>query len=86
VHDRAPGDAVCALLASTATPSGKRCRHQGAAVPKGITVTAAAALPETPPPYVERGDDRRLRDGQTLLVHGGGSGIGTHAMEVAAQW
>lgn len=54
-------------------------------VPKGLSLTEAAALPET---YFtvwhnvfERGT---LQRGETLLVHGGSSGIGTTAIQLAA--
>ena len=52
-------------------------------VPQGFTMTEAAALPET---YFtvwhnvfQRGG---LKDGETLLVHGGSSGIGTTAIQL----
>ncbi|CPY67229.1 Putative quinone oxidoreductase [Mycobacteroides abscessus] len=52
-------------------------------VPRGVSITAAAALPETAATVwsnvVMTGG---LRSGQTLLIHGGGSGIGTHAIQV----
>jgi len=54
-------------------------------VPHGFTFTEAAAVPET---YFtvwhnvfQRGG---LREGETLLVHGGSSGIGTTAIQLAA--
>jgi NADPH:quinone reductase len=53
-------------------------------VPKGLTMVEAAALPET---YFtvwtnvfQRG---RLKAGETVLVHGGSSGIGTTAIQLA---
>lgn len=84
VQDWAPGDAVCALLAA----GGYAERVNVAAtqvlpVPPGVSVTAAAALPETAATVwsniVMTGG---LQSGQTLLIHGGGSGIGTHAIQV----
>lgn len=76
------GDAVCALL-----PGGGYAEYAVAAeplclpVPRGFSMEEAAALPET---YFtvwhnvfERG---RLAAGETLLVHGGSSGIGTTAI------
>jgi NADPH:quinone reductase len=78
------GDKVCALV-----PGGgyaEYCTvHEDNAlpVPKGFTLIEAAALPET---YFtvwtnvfERG---RLQAGETLLVHGGSSGIGTTAIQL----
>lgn len=79
-----PGDAVCALMAG----GGYAERVNVAAtqvlpVPRGVSITAAAALPETAATVwsnvVMTGG---LRSGQTLLIHGGGSGIGTHAIQV----
>ncbi|MFB7874520.1 NAD(P)H-quinone oxidoreductase [Nocardia sp. NPDC056064] len=78
------GDAVCALLAG----GGYAERVNVAAtqvlpVPAGVSLTAAAALPEAAATVwsniVMAGG---LSEGQTLLVHGGGSGIGTHAIQV----
>lgn len=80
-----PGDAVCALLAG----GGYAQRVTVAAsqvlpVPAGVSVTAAAALPEAAATVwsnvMMAGG---LQQGQTLLIHGGGSGIGTHAIQVA---
>jgi putative PIG3 family NAD(P)H quinone oxidoreductase len=79
------GDTVCAL-----TPGGgyaEYCRvHESNAlpIPHGFTFTEAAALPETFftvwHNVFERGG---LKKGETLLVHGGSSGIGTTAIQLA---
>ena len=79
------GDAVCAL-----TPGGgyaEFCKvHETNAlpVPAGYTMTEAAALPETFftvwHNVFERG---ALKAGETFLVHGGSSGIGTTAIQLA---
>jgi putative PIG3 family NAD(P)H quinone oxidoreductase len=79
------GDLVCAL-----TPGGgyaEYCRvHETNAlpIPHGFTFTEAAALPETFftvwHNVFERGG---LKGGETLLVHGGSSGIGTTAIQLA---
>ncbi|MET0555719.1 MAG: NAD(P)H-quinone oxidoreductase [Vicinamibacteria bacterium] len=79
------GDAVCALL-----PGGGYAEHAVAAealclpVPRGFSMEEAAALPETFftvwHNVFERG---RLQAGETLLVHGGSSGIGTTAILLA---
>jgi putative PIG3 family NAD(P)H quinone oxidoreductase len=54
-------------------------------VPQGFTLTEAAALPETFftvwHNVFERGG---LKAGETLLVHGGSSGIGTTAIQLAS--
>jgi NADPH2:quinone reductase len=53
-------------------------------VPPGLSMTQAAAIPETFFTVwyntFERG---RLKAGETLLVHGGSSGIGTAAIQIA---
>src|SRR6185503_3241852 len=52
--------------------------------PRGLELTSAAAIPETFftvwTNVFERG---RLQSGQSLLVHGGASGIGTTAIQLA---
>src|SRR6202034_1474535 len=54
------------------------------AVPEGVTLIEAAALPETAcTVYSNVFLTARLAAGQTLLVHGGGSGIGTMAIQLA---
>lgn len=81
------GNDVCALLSGggyaeyVAAPAGQ-CLPR----PHGLSVVEAAALPETFltvwTNVLERG---RLRAGETLLVHGGSSGIGTTAIQLARQ-
>lgn len=81
----APGDAVCALVAGggyaeyVAVPV-----EQCLPIPAGLTLTQAAAVPETFftvwTNVFERG---HLQKGQTFLVHGGTSGIGTTAIQLA---
>ena len=78
------GDEVCALLAGggyaekVAVPA-----PQLLPVPAGISLTDAGGLPEVActvwSNLVLTG---HLRSGQTLLVHGGSGGIGTHAIQV----
>jgi NADPH:quinone reductase-like Zn-dependent oxidoreductase len=85
VPDWREGDAVCALLTGggyaeqVAVPVG-----QLLPIPAGVSVLDAAALPEatcTVHSNVLR--DGRLAPGEVLLVHGGSSGIGTTAIQVA---
>jgi NADPH2:quinone reductase len=80
-----PGDTVCALLAAGgyadyAVVDARHCLP----VPTGLSMVEAAALPETVftvwHNVFERG---RLQPGETLLVHGGSSGIGTTAIQLA---
>lgn len=80
-----PGDQVCALLPGggyaeyVATPSA-HCLP----IPAGLTLKQAACLPETfftvwSNVFMRGG----LRAGQRFLVHGGSSGIGTTAIQLA---
>ena len=53
-------------------------------VPRGLTPIEAAAIPETFFTVWHNAFERgRLRAGETLLVHGGSSGIGTAAIQLA---
>ena len=78
------GDEVCALLSGggyaerVAVPAG-----QLLPVPPGVTVADAAALPEVAcTVYSNVVQLARLTAGETLLVHGGASGIGTMAIQL----
>lgn len=80
------GDEVCALLSGggyaelVAVPAG-----QLLPVPAGLSLTEAAALPEVAcTVWSNVVQVARLSEGETFLVHGGASGIGTHAIQVAA--
>ena len=86
VTDWAEGDAVCALFpggsyAEYALTDARHCLP----VPEGLTLEQAACLPETAftvwSNVVRRG---ALRAGERFLVHGGSSGIGTTAIQIAA--
>ena len=79
-----PGDEVCALMAGggyaekVAVPAG-----QVLPIPTGLTVKDAAALPETTcTVYSNLVLVGGLRAGNTMLVHGGASGIGTTAIQL----
>src|SRR5215468_10503712 len=53
-------------------------------VPPGLSMTQAAAIPETFFTVWHNTFERgRLKAGETLLVHGGSSGIGTAAIQIA---
>lgn len=78
------GDAVCALLSGggyaerVAVAAG-----QVLPVPVGVSVTDAAALPEVScTVHSNLVTLAGLRAGETLLVHGGASGIGTLAIQL----
>ncbi|TLG15631.1 NAD(P)H-quinone oxidoreductase [Nocardia cyriacigeorgica] len=79
-----PGDAVCALLAGGGYAERVNVpATQVLPVPEGVSVTDAAALPEAAATvWSNVAMAGGLRAGQTLLIHGGGSGIGTHAIQV----
>ncbi|UXY28756.1 NAD(P)H-quinone oxidoreductase [Streptomyces sp. HUAS TT20] len=81
----AVGDEVCALLSGggyaekVVVPVG-----QLLPVPKGLDLTQAAALPEVVcTVWSNVFMVAHLRPGETLLVHGGSSGIGTMAIQLA---
>ena len=85
VHGFGVGDAVCALVAgggyaAFCTAPAPQCLP----IPRGLDLTTAAAIPETFftvwHNVFERG---RLQAGESLLVHGGSSGIGTTAIQLA---
>ncbi|MFE2924776.1 NAD(P)H-quinone oxidoreductase [Streptomyces goshikiensis] len=81
----AVGDEVCALLAGggyaerVAVPAG-----QLLPVPEGVDLVTAAALPEVVcTVWSNIFMIAQLRPGETVLVHGGSSGIGTMAIQLA---
>ncbi|ALA16843.1 putative PIG3 family NAD(P)H quinone oxidoreductase [Chelatococcus caeni] len=80
-----PGEKVCALVisggyAEYCVADAPLCLP----VPAPLSLTEAAGLPET---YFTVYDNLftrgRLREGETLLVHGGSSGIGSTAIQLA---
>ncbi len=76
------GDAVCALLTGGGYAQ-YACAHWGSClpVPKNLTIEEAASLPETFfTVWANVFDDAALEPGETLLVHGGTSGIGVTAI------
>lgn len=80
------GDQVCVLVAGGGYAD--YCiAHEGSTlpVPKGVSLVDAAALPEVYMTVWTNVVDRaRLKAGETLLVHGGSSGIGTAAIQLFA--
>ncbi len=82
------GDPVCALVAGGGYA--EFCiapAPQCLPIPKGLSAAEAAGLPETCftvwTNVFERG---RLQTGERFLVHGGSSGIGTTAIQLAKAW
>ncbi|MFF4771881.1 NAD(P)H-quinone oxidoreductase [Microtetraspora fusca] len=85
VEGMKPGDEVCALLAGggyaerVAVPW-----QQVMPLPEGLSLVDAAGLPEVVcTVWSNVFMTARLRRGETLLVHGGTSGIGTMAIQLA---
>jgi NADPH2:quinone reductase len=80
-----PGDTVCALVtgggyADYCLASASHCLP----IPQGLSLIEAAALPETFFTVWSNVFDRaHLVKNETLLVHGGSSGIGTTAIQLA---
>ena len=79
------GDKVTALLAGGGYAE-YAVAHEGAAlpIPAGLSMVEAAALPETVfTVWANVFEGGALKQGETLLVHGGTSGIGTTAIQMA---
>ena len=81
------GDSVCALLIGggyaeyVAVPA-----PQCLPIPQGLTVVHAAALPEVAMTvWSNVFEIAALKPGETFLVHGGASGIGTFAIQLATR-
>jgi len=79
------GDKVCALVsgggyAEYCTAPVEQCLP----VPKGLDMASAATLPETFFTVWQNVFDRaKLQAGETILIHGGSSGIGVTAIQMA---
>lgn len=82
------GDQVCALV--NGGGYAEYCiapEPQALPVPKGLTMAEAGAVPETFFTVWTNVFDRgRLQPGETLLIHGGSSGIGTTAIQLAREF
>jgi len=79
------GDPICALLAGGGYAERVAAPHeQCLPIPKGLTAIQAAGIPETFftvwTNVFQRG---KLQAGETILIHGGTSGIGTTAIQLA---
>ncbi len=86
VSELGPGDGVCALVTGggyaqyCVAPVG-----QCLPIPAGLSKVDAAGLPETCfTVWSHVFQDGRLRGGERFLVHGGSSGIGTTAIQLAS--
>lgn len=78
------GDAVCALLGGGGYAEYAACDARHALpIPQGLDFIQAAALPETVfTVYANVFEHGALKPGETLLVHGATSGIGTTAIQM----
>ena len=85
VASLAVGDKVCALLAGGGYAEYVNVpAEQCLPVPKGLSMVEAASLPETFFTVWSMVWGRgQLAEGETLLVHGGSSGIGVTAIQMA---
>lgn len=88
VSDKKIGDKVCALIASGGyaeyvAVNGSHCLP----VPEGISLTDAAAIPETVfTVWFDVFHLGKLQPHEKLLIHGGTSGIGTMGLQMAKAW
>lgn len=79
------GDKVCALVtgggyATYCVAPAEQCLP----VPRGLDITEAAALPENWfTVWTNIADRGQLRAGESILIHGGASGIGVAAIQLA---
>jgi putative PIG3 family NAD(P)H quinone oxidoreductase len=85
VKDWTPGQEVCALLAGggyaeyVAVPAGQVLPH-----PVGLDLVDSAGVPEVAcTVWSNLVMTAHLHEGQLLLMHGGASGVGSHAIQVA---
>ncbi len=79
------GETVCALVAGGGYAEKAAVPHeQVLPIPGGLTAIEAAAIPETFFTVWTNVFDRgRLKAGESILIHGGTSGIGTTAIQLA---
>ncbi|MET4081618.1 NADPH2:quinone reductase [Pedobacter sp. UYP30] len=88
VNDKKIGDQVCALIASGGyaefvAVDSSHCLSK----PDGVSLTDAAALPETVfTVWFNVFYLGKLQPGEKLLIHGGTSGIGTMGLQMAKAW
>ena len=82
------GDAVCALLAgggyaeAVVVPAGQVLK-----APQGLSFIEAASLPEVfATAYLNLYMEARLRFAETALLHAGGSGVGTAAIQLCREF
>lgn len=88
VSSFAIGDEVCALVAGGGYAERVNVpQEQCLPVPRALTMIEAAAIPETYFTVWTNVFDRgRLRERESILIHGATSGIGTTAVQLARAW
>lgn len=82
------GDKICGLIAGGGYAQYATI-HQSTAlpIPNGLSFIEAASLPETYFTVWNNVINRAaLKDGQSILIHGGSSGIGVAAIQIARQY
>jgi NADPH:quinone reductase len=86
VHGLEPGQPVCALIAGGGYADYALAPIECVLpVPDGVDTVAAAGLPEVHfTVWTNLMDSARLKDGESVLIHGGSSGIGTAAIQLCA--
>lgn len=88
VRGFAEGDEVCALVAGGGYA--QYCLAPAAQclpIPANLSLKEAAGLPETFfTVWTNMMDRGRLQQGETVLIHGGSSGIGTTGIQMAVAW
>ena len=88
LKDKKVGDNVCALIADGGyaeyvVVDSSHCLP----IPEGISLTEAAAIPETVfTVWFNVFHLGKLQPGEKLLIHGGTSGIGTMGLQMAKAW
>jgi NADPH2:quinone reductase len=80
------GDRICALVAGGGYAEYATVAEECLLpIPKGVSLVAAAALPEAHfTVWTNLIDTARLKPGESVLIHGGSSGIGTAAIQLCA--
>ena len=80
------GDKVCALMAGGGYAEFALAPIECILpIPKGVDLVSAAALPEVHfTVWTNLMDSARLKAGESVLIHGGSSGIGTAAIQLCA--
>ncbi len=88
VKDKNVGDKVCALIASGGYAEYVAVDYSHCLpVPEGISLTDAAAIPETVfTVWFNVFHLAKLQPGEKLLIHGGTSGIGTMGLQMGQTW